>query len=132
MPKNSKTSTAKNTPTAKPTFRKSPPDLIALFDSTVRPFPQIQVRQVFGYPCGFVNGYMTIGLHENKFFIRLPAGDQEEVLAHQGSGYLEVMKGRPMKDYVVLPKIILDMQAQLHSLVEKAVQSAADLPPKEK
>ncbi len=130
MPKISGTTKPKSVSAAKPTFRKSSAGLIALFDSTVRPFPQVQVRKVFGYPCGFVNGYMTIGLHEDDLFIRLPAESQEKVLAYQGAKFLEVMKGRPMKDYVVLPKELLGSPAQLHSLVETAVRSAAELPPK--
>ncbi len=48
---------------AKPDFSKSPPVLVARFDTVAADYPQIQRRMSFGYPCLYVGGNMVTGLH---------------------------------------------------------------------
>jgi hypothetical protein len=53
------------------TLQKSPQELIDLFASVV-PGPPVTQRNVFGYPAGFVNGNMFMGLFEDEMILRLP------------------------------------------------------------
>ena len=76
----------------------------AFFRSTLPKDPRITVRPMFGNASAFVNGNMSYGLFGDDLFIRLPEKDGQEILT-KGGVLLEPMKGRPMKDYVLLPKV---------------------------
>src|SRR6266481_3930164 len=52
-------------------WRKSPQELIDLFQS-VMPGPPAAQRKMFGYPAGFVNGNMFMGLFQDDMILRLP------------------------------------------------------------
>jgi TfoX/Sxy family transcriptional regulator of competence genes len=117
---------------ARPKLSKSPDELAALFDATMKSFPDVELRKVFGYPCGFVNGNMAVGLHADAFFVRLAPEEQAVLLDKPGGGYLEPMPGRPMRDYVVVPAGIREKKAELKKWVEKAIRHSRSLPPKKK
>ncbi|OGO47735.1 MAG: hypothetical protein A2Z30_08660, partial [Chloroflexi bacterium RBG_16_64_43] len=85
---------------------------------------------VFGYPCGFVNGYMTVGVFQDQIFVRLPQESQSTALQLAGAHHLEPMPGRAMKDYVVLPPRICTKPKTLVAWFRRAVDSARQLPPK--
>ena len=114
-----------------PTFSKSSTELRRAFDSAVANLSQPQVRVVFGYPCLFVNGYMTVGLFGDDLFLRLSEGDQT-VLREQGGKPLSVMPGRAMAGYTVAPKALWSSPAKLQPWVKRAVAQARSLPPKAK
>ena len=116
----------------RPKLKRSPEALVAFFDTTMKSFPDVELRKVFGYPCGFVNGHMTVGLHADVFFVRLPEDDQAILLKKPGSGFLEPMPGKPMRDYVIVPESIRDKKAELESWINKAILYSRSLPPKEK
>jgi hypothetical protein len=116
----------------RPKMARSPEELAAVFDAAMKGFPDVELRKVFGYPCGFVNGYMTVGLHAEDFFVRLPPDDQAVLLTAPGGGYLEPMPGRPMRDYVVVPAGARENKTKLKHWIEKAVRHSRSLPPKEK
>ena len=44
-----------------PEWEKAPADLAERFTTTVSAMPGAQVRKMFGYPAGFVNGQMFTG-----------------------------------------------------------------------
>jgi len=125
------TAATKKSP-GKPTMKKSPASLVALFESSMEAFPDVDLRKVFGYPCGFVHGHMTVGLHADAFFVRLSVEDQEILLKKPGGGYLEPMPGRPMRDYVLVPKSIREKRAELKKWISKAILHSRSLPPKKK
>jgi hypothetical protein len=54
-------------------LRKSPEELVAKFDE-VMPGPPATKRKMFGFPAGFVNGNMFMGLFEDSMILRLPLG----------------------------------------------------------
>jgi TfoX/Sxy family transcriptional regulator of competence genes len=116
----------------RPKLAKSPEHLVSLFASTMENFPDVQLRKVFGYPCGFVNGNMAVGLHADAFFVRLAPEDKEPLLKKPGGGYLEPMPGRPMRDYVIVPPAAREKSAELKKWVEKAILHSQSLPPKKK
>ncbi len=127
---------AQKAPAAKssraPRFPASPEEALALFDSALKAVPGIERKTLFGYPCGFVNGYMTVGLHADDFFVRLPPEEQAPLLKLRGGGHLEVMPGRPMTEYVILPASVRVKKAELKKWVERAVDHARRMPPKAK
>ena len=42
-------------------WTKSPPELIELFQESIPEHPQVEPRQMFGYPCCFVKGNLFPG-----------------------------------------------------------------------
>ena len=85
-----------------PSWEQSPPDLVRRFEH-VMPGPPAVARKMFGYPAGFVNGHMFMGLFQDRFIVRLPEPERRELLAVEGAEVFEPMEGRPMKEYVAVP-----------------------------
>ena len=52
-------------------LRKSPEELVATFDEVMPGAPATK-RKMFGFPAGFVNGNMFMGLFEESMILRLP------------------------------------------------------------
>ena len=77
---------------------------IDFFKSLVPDDPRVTVRPMFGNLSAFVNGNMFFGLFGNDLFLRFSSQDQQKLLKMKGAKFLEPMKGRPMKDYVLIPE----------------------------
>jgi len=73
------------------------------FESVLPDDPRVRSRQMFGSVAGFVNGNMFMGLHGSALFVRLTEEDRAELLEADGASVFEPMKGRPMKEYVLVP-----------------------------
>ena len=110
-------------------WTKSPPELVEVFEA-VFPGPPAVARQMFGYPAGFVNGNMFMGLHQDNLVLRLPDGPRAELLATEGAATFEPMAGRPMKEYVTVPAWLLAAPEALEPWVATALAHGASLPPK--
>ena len=87
-------------------------------------------RQMFGYPCAFENGQLFTGLFAEGLFVRLAEGDRDKLLAREGAHRFEPMKGRPMREYVVVPPSMLEDEEELLQWMKKGRAYAAALPPK--
>ena len=111
-------------------FRKSSPKLIDAFEAAMPAAPAVK-RQMFGYPCGFVNGNMFMGLFADAMFVRLPEESRDELMGLGGKTF-EPMPGRPMRDYVVIPDTILAKPAELKAWAGKALSYGLSIPPKKK
>lgn len=114
----------------RPSLQAAPAATLTIFTKTCEVIPELKVRKVFGYPCGFVNGYMTVGVYQDDIFVRLPQEGQSTALQLAGAHHLEPMPGRAMKDYVVLPPRICSTPKTLVAWFRQAVDSAMQLPPK--
>jgi len=113
-----------------PGSSKSPPELVERFASVAAELPDVERRQMFGYPCLFVGGNLVTGLYQAAWHVRLAKVDQAELLALPGARPFEPMPGRPMTGYVILPpSIVADDTALLH-WVERAIDFGRSLPPK--
>ena len=112
-------------------LRKSPLELIAIFDA-VMPGPPAVRRLMFGFPAGFINGNMFMGLFEDKMILRLPDDLRDELMGVEGAKAFAPMAGRVMKAYVVVPDSLLGDRKTLSSWVSKALAHGESLPPKEK
>src|SRR5258708_1829938 len=93
---------------------RSPAELVKLFEDALDNWPGAQIRKMFGYPAGFVNGQMFSGLHEDKMFVRLPADEMAAFLQMEGATQFAPMQGRPMRQYVLIPPPILHLKIALH------------------
>ncbi len=111
-------------------WRKSPPELIALFDSVVPHKPGVVAKPMFGYPACFVNGHMFMGLHQENLIVRLSDDDRTEALKVEGSRIFEPMPGRPMKEYVALAPALLQNRDDVRGWAARALAYAGALPGK--
>ncbi len=113
-----------------PDFSKSPPELVARFETVAADYPDVQRRLSFGYPCLYVGGNMITGLHGPGWFVRLGEEQLAEALALDGGAPFEVMPGRPMKGYALLPGSVIADDAAVRHWVERAIGFGGTLPPK--
>lgn len=111
-------------------FRKSPQKLIDTFEAAM-PSAPAERRQMFGYPTGFVNGNMFMGLFGGRMHLRLPEDLRIELVKIGGTPF-EPMPGRPMREYVVVPESLLKSSSKLSAWVERAMRHTMSLPPKTK
>ena len=113
-----------------PKFAPAPPEMIHLFENALGVVPEAEVRKMFGYPAGFVNGNMFTGLHGNDMVVRLSPDDLGTFLALEGSRQFEPMPGRPMREYAVVPPSLLKSGSELGTWLRKAYAYAKSIPPK--
>jgi TfoX/Sxy family transcriptional regulator of competence genes len=114
-----------------PGFTKSPPELIERFGALTADLPDVEPRQMFGYPAVFVGGNLVTSLHEKRWIVRLPEDDRAALLALPGTGPFEPMPGRPMNGYVALSPPIVDDDAVVRHWVDRAIAFGRSLPPKQ-
>lgn len=100
------------------------------FHLILPPDPRIHVRSMFGGLGAFVNGHMFAGVYGEAVFVRLSDADRSELLAVEGSDVFEPMPGRPMREYVVLPRAWSSDPARAQAWAARALASTAALPPK--
>jgi TfoX/Sxy family transcriptional regulator of competence genes len=110
-------------------LRKSPEDLVATFDE-VMPGPPATKRKMFGFPAGFVNGNMFMGLFEDSMILRLPPELRDELIQRHGAKHFAPMAGRVMKEYVALPESLIRDRENLCDWVAKALVHGESLEPK--
>ena len=116
-----------------PKFEKPPAALVERFEDVLGRVatPETTRRQMFGHPCAWVGGNMATGLFADKWWVRLPPDELEAVLASGEAGTFEVMPGRPMQGYAVMPAEVVADDAQVDAWVGRAIDYTATLPPKE-
>jgi len=103
-----------------------------LFKSILPDDPSITVRPMFGNLSAFVNGNMFSGIYGEDLFVRLSDGDRADLLKVKGASLFEPMKGRPMKEYVCVPKAWLETPAMLKPWIIRSLEWSSALPPKKK
>jgi TfoX/Sxy family transcriptional regulator of competence genes len=111
-----------------PKFAKPPPWLVTLFDELIAGTAG-ERRQMFGSPCGFLDGQLFSGVFGAQLFVRLSEEDRAKLLS-EGAQLFDPMGGRPMKEYVVLPAALLDDERAVRRWMDSAVQYARALGPK--
>jgi TfoX/Sxy family transcriptional regulator of competence genes len=120
-------------PAAKKTkLKPAPADLVTLFNHLLKSVPEAQTRKMFGYPSAFMSGNMFAGLFQDKMVFRLSEQDRASFLKQKTAKQFEPMRGRPLREYVVLSQAILASVKELESWMIRAAQFAKTLPPKKK
>ena len=92
--------------------------------------PRITIRPMFGNMSAFVNGNMFAGLFGNDLFVRLSDESRKELLEKKGASLLEPMKGKRMKEYVLIPKAWRTQQETVRMWVARSLDWASKLPQK--
>ena len=92
--------------------------------------PRITIRPMFGNISAFVNGNMFAGLFGNDLFVRVSEESRKELLDKKGASLLEPMKGKPMKEYVVIPKAWRNQPEIVRLWVTRSLDWTSRLPPK--
>ena len=131
MPVKSKSKKPKSQTPKMPKFRPAPEWIKELFAEALGDFPMTEQRKMFGYPCAFVNGQMFVGVFADRLMIRLAEEDRARFLKLPGAKQFEPMPGRPMREYVEVPKAITE-SAELKKWLKKSLAYAQSLPPKKK
>jgi TfoX/Sxy family transcriptional regulator of competence genes len=107
-------------------MKKAPAALVELF-AEVAPGAPAEQRKMFGYPCSFLNGNLFMGLHGDRMILRLPEEQRNDLIRTNGAKAFEPMPGRPMREYIVVPKAILDDRKALTKWIERSRTFAASL-----
>ena len=94
--------------------------------------PRITVRPMFGNISAFVNGNMFAGLFGDDLFVRLSEEKHNDLLENKDARLLEPMPGKPMKDYVVVPRAWLKQSDTVRKWIALSLDFASSLPPKKK
>jgi len=115
-----------------PKFEKSSPELVARFAAVLdrHAAPDITRRQMFGYPCAWIAGNMVSGLFAQDWWVRVSEPEREALLALPGAHQFEVMPGKAMGRYVVMPRDVVADDAALDAWLTKAIEFTRTLPPK--
>ena len=118
------------------TWKKSPPELIAAFDIALagemrgemagemadeKRVKRVERRQMFGYPCAFVNGHLAVGLHESRLIARVPEAAEQRPC---------VILGRRMKAYAAIDLDEALAPGSMRHWVGRAVAFTATMAPK--
>ncbi len=108
---------------------KSPQWLVQLFDALQSEIGGAR-RVMFGYPTAFENGHLFTGLFADTMFVRLDENERAQLLAMKGAQPFAPMKGRPMKEYVVLPASMLEDEEAVKKWMSRGLEYARSLPAK--
>jgi TfoX/Sxy family transcriptional regulator of competence genes len=112
------------------TWGKSSAGRIALFDKLLGDHPEIERRTMFGFPAGFANGNLFVGLHEDRFLLRLSENDHAAFVEAFDATLFEPMPGRKSRQTLVVPERVAAEPALLRRWFAKALRHALSLPPK--
>jgi TfoX/Sxy family transcriptional regulator of competence genes len=113
-------------------WRPAPREAVAAFETSTSELSGIEPRKMFGYSCVFAKGNMFAGLHEAGMVLRLPDEQRAEFLRLKGASQFEPMPGRVMREYVVVPRMLLNAPEKLRAWVEKSLVYVLSLPAKPK
>jgi len=113
-----------------PSFEKSPAHLVERFGEIADLVPAADRRLTFGYPTCTVNGNMFMGLHKDRFILRLPESDRVSFIEAYDAPIFEPMPGRPMREYVVVPDQLLAGHG-IDDWITRSLAYAATLPAKQ-
>ena len=109
---------------------KSPPELVARFDAAAPKGGAVVRKPMFGYPALYLNGNMFAGTYQDKVVVRLATEDRDKAVRQIKALPFEPMPGRPMREYVVLPSVVVANPASLARWIKSASEYAAALPAK--
>lgn len=102
----------------------------ALLRSLVPDSKDVTLRPMFGNLSAFVKGNMFVGVFGDDFLVRLKESDRAELLKVEGAAIFEPMKGRQMKEYVVVPRSWTREPGKIRPWVAKSLDWSSKLPAK--
>ena len=116
-----------------PTFENPPVALVERFNAVLDRVatPETTRKPMFGHPCAWVGGNMATGLFAANWWVRLPPNELAAVLDSGEATTFQVMPGRDMKGYAVMPDDVVADDARVDDWVGRALAYTATMPPKE-
>jgi len=113
-------------------WKKSSPELGRVLDSALLRFT-CDKRPMFGSPVFWINRNMFAGVHEDHIFIRFSESDRAEIMKKfPDARPFEPLKGRIMKEYIVVPRALYDDAQAFNEWLKRAHAYAVSLPAKPK
>ena len=113
-------------------WKPAPREAVGAFEAATSGLGGAEPRKMFGYSCVFAKGNMFAGLHEAGMVLRLPDEQRTEFLRLKDAEQFEPMPGRVMREYVVVPGVLLNAPEKLRAWVEKSLAYVSSLPAKPK
>jgi TfoX/Sxy family transcriptional regulator of competence genes len=111
-------------------WKKPSERMIELFDRVLPKSPNVERKKMFGYPVGFINGNMFMGLHSDGIILRLGEVEREGFIKKYNAQIFEPFPGRKMREYAVVPESLLSDMTSLKTWCEKSYEYASNLKPK--
>lgn len=105
-------------------------DAGAAFRAALPEDAAVAVRPMFGNIAAFHGGNLFAGLFGDDLFVRLPEHERAALIARGGAPF-EPMPGRPMKGYVIVPPSWARDPDATSAWLQRALELARSLPPKE-
>ena len=102
----------------------------AFFVSVLPDDPRVELKPMFGHVAAFVNGNMFAGTFGSEIMVRLPDEERAKLISEEGVALFEPMAGRPMKEYVTLPRAWHNDPEKVRKLLRRSLEWAAQLPAK--
>ena len=86
---------------------------------------RLEFKNVFGAVGGYVNGHIFISCGKFGVALRLPSKVLETLFKEKGAKHLKYFpKGHIKKEYVVLPKRIIEENYKFKKLVDESIKYA--------
>ena len=114
----------------RPSWKKSPPELIERFAAALPAHPDLVRKPMFGYPAAFANGNMVCGLFQDSVVVRLGKDGAARAIEAGRAQQFAPMPGRNMTGYVLVPKSDADDARTLAPWLQQALDFTLSLPKK--
>jgi TfoX/Sxy family transcriptional regulator of competence genes len=113
-------------------WKKVSPELVKLLESSLLGITSDR-KMMFGSPVFMINRNMFTGVHEDNIFLRLSEADRKEMLKQfPEMKPFEPLKGRIMKEYIVVPKELYENKEDFREWLMRSHAFAFSLSPKKK
>ncbi len=113
-------------------WKKPSEELSQFLDERMSSF-DVKKKKMFGCPVYFAKDNMISGVFENDIFIRLSEQDKKKIISESDEVMpFEPVKGRIMKEYVVLPDSVYNEPEKFSELLRSSYEYVSSLPPKQK
>ena len=113
-------------------WKKPSEELSKFLDERMASF-DVKKKKMFGCPVYFANDNMISGVFENDIFIRLSEQDRKKIISESDEVIpFEPVKGRVMKEYVVLPDSLYNDPEKFHELLRSSYEYVISLPVNQK
>ncbi len=111
-------------------MEKPQPEILELFEQLVPDRPGVECKMIFGARAAWINGNMFMGTFAQDLVVRLSETDRGRLHAAGGEQFAPM--GRPMREYMLLPRDMHEDDEALSEWVERAFRFVAAMPRKAK
>jgi TfoX/Sxy family transcriptional regulator of competence genes len=111
-------------------WKKPSEELSQFLEEKIASF-NVKKRKMFGCPAYFVNNNMLAGVFQDDIFMHLSEADRIEIRSIYDEAIpFEPIKGRIMKEYVVLPDTLYNNSEKFQEWLNRSYQFVSSLPVK--